>query len=362
MERRRFSFLFIAISLLALASAYSPSDVVKPEQCASVIYPHGLPSVSVVITSLDEDPTLLENTVRSVLKFTPDNLLKDIVIVDDASRDQPVPRYMGNTYVKVKVVYNKRGLGVAGARMAGADASEGDVIIFLDSHMEVTQSWAEPFLLQLQNYPDSIASAVIEGIEPKSGEWTTVFPELSLVTLRVHDLEFKWCGSPPVKNITADPIATPSILGSAFGVKRRFWEGIGKYDPNLEIWGIENIEIAAKAWMCGSGAYVLPCSRIGHIYWVNGTRSRGAYRFDDTSFVARNKARFAQVWMDSYADSVMERLSKGSNSQDTLSHLPGLRERHELRRKLGCRSFEWYVQNVIYGIANKWGLDPQPLG
>lgn len=307
----------LLLAMLGATSAYTKYDVRRPKECYSIAYPHSLPSLSVrrlrgslfvasvltrkgmmqvVITALDEDPKLLEDTVRSILKHTPGYLLKDIIIVDDASRDQPVRRYMTRTYHKVVVVYNKgRGLGVAGARMAGADKATGDVIIFLDSHMEVTERWAEPFLLHLQNHPDSIASAVIEAIDPDTKRWESMHPSLHLVTLRVRDLEFKWSGSPPPENVTAAPIETASILGSAFGISRKFWQRVGRYDPGLEIWGVENIEIAAKAWMCGSGAYVLPCSRIGHIYWKGDKRTRGAYRFEDTTFVARNKARFAQV-------------------------------------------------------------------
>ncbi|ELR25511.1 glycosyltransferase, group 2 domain containing protein [Acanthamoeba castellanii str. Neff] len=345
----------------SLALAYTPADVLRPQGCDAIVYPHGLPSLSVVITALDEDPTLLENTVRSILKHTPGHLLRDIVIVDDASRDQPVRRYMSRTYSKVRVVYNKRGLGVAGARMTGADRSTGDVVVFLDSHMEVTERWAEPFLLHLQNHPDSIVSAVIEGIDPRTQKWESMHPSLHLVTLRVRDLEFKWSGSPPEANITAAPIETASILGAAFGVARKWWEQVGKYDPGLEIWGVENIEIAAKAWMCGTGAYVIPCTRIGHIYWANDTRTRGAYRFEDTTFVARNKARFAQVWMDSYGDSVMKHLSESSGLSDhRLRRLPGLASRHELRQKLHCKSFHWYVENVIYRIARKWGFPLVP--
>lgn len=310
--------VMVIMVMIGSAYAYTQADVLKPKECYAIQYPHKLPSLSVrrsrlrppaggreewlvnvtlieqvIITALDEEPKLLEDTVRSILMHTPGHLLRDIIIVDDASRDQPVRKYMTRTYHKVTVVYNRgRGLGVAGARMAGAEKATGDVMIFLDSHMEVTERWSEPFLLQLQNHPESVATAVIEGLE--DGKWDSMHPNLYLVTIRAKDLEFKWTGSPPPENITAEPIAMASILGSAFGITRKFWERIGRYDPNLEIWGIENIELGAKAWMCGTGAYVLPCARIGHVYW-KGNRTRGNYRYDVPNFVSRNKARFAQV-------------------------------------------------------------------
>lgn len=41
----------------------------------------------------------------------------------------------------VKLVRSKQRLGLIRARMAGADAASGDVLVFLDAHCEANDGW-----------------------------------------------------------------------------------------------------------------------------------------------------------------------------------------------------------------------------
>lgn len=88
--------------------------------------------------------------------------------------------------------------------------------------------------------------------------------------------------------------------------------------------------------MCGKGIYTDPCSIISHVFRKNSPHSYPA------KSVLFNKIRAVEVWMDNYKDIVYSKIGlKGY-----LSEAGSLAARFELRERLGCKSFEWYLKNV----------------
>ena len=56
------------------------------------------------------------------------------------------------------------------------------------------------------------------------------------------------------------------MAGGVFAITSSWFFESGAYDPALEVWGIENVEMALRVWTCGGGLYTLPCSRVGHVF------------------------------------------------------------------------------------------------
>lgn len=82
---------------------------------------------------------------------------------------------------------------------------------------------------------------------------------------------------------------------------------------------------------------IVPCSRVGHVF-----RSRFPYKFPGGYHeVTVNLARVVHVWMDDYKRFVFLKRP----DLRTVDH-GDLTSRLELRKRLNCKSFKWYLDNI----------------
>lgn len=95
-----------------------------------------------------------------------------------------------------------------------------------------------------------------------------------------------------------------------------------------------------QVWMCGGEIEIVPCSRVGHIF-----RNDNPYSFpkDRVRTVERNLARVAEVWLDEYRE-----LFYGHAYHLLLSGVDvgDLAQQVQLRKRLQCKTFRWYLENV----------------
>ena len=114
----------------------------RHQQCRQLQYdsPSELPTVSVILIFSNEALSAVLRTVWSLILRSPKEMLKEIVLVDDGSTSEEItkvlPKYIKhrlseNGMPKIKLRVLPKQSGLISARLAGAEWSTSEMIVFL---------------------------------------------------------------------------------------------------------------------------------------------------------------------------------------------------------------------------------------
>lgn len=315
--------------------------------CITRSYEENLPTASIIIIFINEAWSSLMRTIHSALIRTPDKLLKEIILVDDSSDREDLKGKL-DYYIrtrlpdKVKLVRLAKRNGLIKARLAGAQIATGDVLVFLDSHCECGIDWIQPLVQRVKEQKNAVVCPVIDVIDDRTMGYMFNYDRQFQIGGFTWSGHFTWIPIPEYeqrrRETDADPTRSPTMAGGLFAIDRNYFWEIGSYDSKMEVWGGENLEMSFRIWQCGGSLEIIPCSRVGHIF-----RSFHPYTFPgkkDTHGI--NTARMVEVWMDEY-----KRLFYLHRPDLKKAKLGDLSTRKELRDKLHCHDFAWYLKNVI---------------
>ncbi|XP_019770131.2 polypeptide N-acetylgalactosaminyltransferase 5 isoform X1 [Dendroctonus ponderosae] len=318
---------------------------VRLDGCKSKVYPRLLPTTSIVIVFHNEAWSTLLRTVWSVINRSPKALLQEIILVDDASeRDylgKKLEDYVKTLPVPVYVLRTNKRSGLIRARLLGAEKVTGQVITFLDAHCECTEGWLEPLLARIVQNRKTVVCPIIDVISDESFEYITASDmtwggfnwKLNFRWYRVSEREMN-----RRKGDRTAPLRTPTMAGGLFSIDKDYFYEIGSYDEGMDIWGGENLEMSFRVWQCGGILEINACSHVGHVF-----RDKSPYTFPGgvSKIVLHNAARVAEVWMDHWKDFYYSMVPGARNVA-----VGDVSKRKELREKLQCKSFRWYLENV----------------
>jgi len=313
-----------------------------------MVDPNYLPSTSVIIIFHNEAWSTLMRTVYSVINRSPEHLLAEIILVDDASTLPQLGQELQDavdTMPKVRLIRQKERKGLMVTRMTGVLESVSQVLTFLDSHIEATDGWLEPLLERVHLNPKAIACPVIEEVNDKTFQYK--FVTRDLVGVFFWNLDFGWT---QIQIPNWAPYTTPVMAGGLFTIRKDWFAQLGFYDEGMEIWGGEQLELSFKTWMCGGAIEIVPCSRVGHIF-----RSFSPYKWTaKVKLPDYNYKRVAEVWMDDYKELYYDRLGRTkATRKKNVGDFGDVEDRKLLRESLKCKDFAWYLDQQMPNLHKR---------
>ena len=216
--------------------------------------------------------------------------------------------YLNHLPVPARVIRMKEREGLIRARLQGAKEAIGQVLVFLDAHMEANTGWLVPILSEIAQDRTRVILPVIDNINAQTFEYASVENDRMRSGLN-WKLRHIWL-EPDKRggaisgdnNEKIEPFPSPTMIGCAFAIDREFFFKSGSYDRDMLIWGGENVEMSIRIWRCGGSLLVAPCSHIGHVYRNVTPHSIPGSLQEKRDRPTINTARFADVWLDKYKE------------------------------------------------------------
>lgn len=213
--------------------------------------------VSILIAVRNEEPQLLEATLAG-LQATTRHIATDVIVVDDGSRAPILPASLAGA----RLLRHPKPLGACEARRSAALLARGEVLVWLDAHMSFGEHWLEQLLVQAA--PDALVCSPFWSYDLKDCHcWGADFvwnPERNYAAGKHPGFALRH----RVERPSGAAAEVPMVIGACYGMHRKAYDKLGGFSPHFRIWGLEEQDMCARAWMCGLRVLCATHARVGH--------------------------------------------------------------------------------------------------
>ncbi|MGC2614864.1 MAG: glycosyltransferase [Terracidiphilus sp.] len=212
---------------------------------------------SIIITARDEDPGMLKATLEGLRATTP-GLPIEVIVVDDGSTLPIESRAIGDA----RLIRHPTPRGVCESRRIGAQLAAGDVLVWLDAHMSFGKNWLAQLLVQ--THTDSLVCSPFWSYDLKDclcwGADFTWNGERNLASGKSPGFGVHHRVEPP----QAAAVEVPMVIGACYAMHREAYSRLGGFCPHFKVWGIDEQDMSARAWMARLSVVCATHVQVGH--------------------------------------------------------------------------------------------------
>ncbi len=269
---------------VALASP-SPSPLARPAMGGYL--------VSVIILNYNK-PELTLRSVAAVLQHSDLNAV-EVIVVDNGSTYDKYEQLASDMPAAAKIIRIDVNRYFSEGNNIGAEAAQGQYVVFLNNDAFVTANWLQPMLDVFGKYPD------VGGVGPKF-----VYPDG-----RLQEVGAVVSADGSVEQLGKFSLPDPSILtevreihyssAACFLMERKRFLELGGFDMMYEPAYYEDVDLCFKLRYNGQKIYCTPHSTVEHLEnATSGDDTNKALQLD--TIVELNRKKFVARWADWFAD------------------------------------------------------------
>lgn len=248
----------------------------------------------------------------------------------------------------VKMIEMEEHSGVIWSRLAGARLATGDVLLFMDCHVEVGYNYLPPLLEPIAKNYRVVTVPSMDIIDKNTYQITRLEPARTVFDWHFHAQRIPI----NIRDTNQHPdeaYFTPIIYGSTYAISHKFfWEL--KPDFELITYGADFIEMSFKINLCGGVVFEHPCSRIAHLY------RRFPYEKHDNEidFKAANNKRVAEIWLEDYKEALYSRHPERYERIEVDTE--DIADQLALKKSLNCLPISYFFEKLAPDMLDRYPI------